>query len=273
MTEQEWLTSDNPQRMLSWLGGVYPVGGSGTDELGQPCALKVTDRKLRLFACACTRRLWGQLPDLARRAVEAGESFADGRLTSKGRGLAMNAADRTPADDIQSRTRAYACLRSDAATGAREAISFLGTKAIFAGQAVLLRDVVGNPWRPVDSPYEWVPSRWGGEYEFRKAWLTPQVLSLATATYEERLGRECEECDGGFLPKTGMPDAGMVSRCPDCHGTGRIEDGLLDPAHLAVLSDALEEAGCDSVDMLCHLRSPGPHVRGCWAIDHVLGKE
>jgi hypothetical protein len=38
------------------------------------------------------------------------------------------------------------------------------------------------------------------------------------------------------------------------------------------LADALEEAGCDSADLLGHLRGPGPHVRGCWAVDLILGK-
>ena len=37
--------------------------------------------------------------------------------------------------------------------------------------------------------------------------------------------------------------------------------------------DALEEARCDDEALLSHLRSPGPHVRGCWALDLVLGKE
>jgi hypothetical protein len=32
-------------------------------------------------------------------------------------------------------------------------------------------------------------------------------------------------------------------------------------------------AGCTDADILSHLRSPGPHVRGCWAVDLVLGKE
>jgi hypothetical protein len=48
--------------------------------------------------------------------------------------------------------------------------------------------------------------------------------------------------------------------------------GLLDPARLAVLSDALEEAGCADAELLSHLRSAGPHVRGCWALDLVLGR-
>jgi hypothetical protein len=42
---------------------------------------------------------------------------------------------------------------------------------------------------------------------------------------------------------------------------------------LPILADALEEAGCMNTDMLGHLRSPGPHVRGCWAVDLVLAKE
>jgi hypothetical protein len=41
---------------------------------------------------------------------------------------------------------------------------------------------------------------------------------------------------------------------------------------LPILADALEEAGCDDTDILSHLRSPGPHARGCWPVDALLGK-
>ncbi len=41
---------------------------------------------------------------------------------------------------------------------------------------------------------------------------------------------------------------------------------------LPILADALEEAGCDNADMLSHCRGPGPHVRGCWVVDLLLGK-
>jgi hypothetical protein len=71
------------------------------------------------------------------------------------------------------------------------------------------------------------------------AWQTPTILALAQAAYDNRT-----------LPAGG-----------------------LDPARLAVLADALEEAGCDNADILSHLRSPGPHVRGCHALDLLLGKE
>jgi hypothetical protein len=42
--------------------------------------------------------------------------------------------------------------------------------------------------------------------------------------------------------------------------------------HLGVLADALEDAGCDNAEILGHLRGPGPHVRGCWVVDLILGK-
>jgi hypothetical protein len=93
-----------------------------------------------------------------------------------------------------------------------------------AVQVALFRCIFGNPFCPVSlSP----------------AWLTPAVLKLAQAAYDDRL-----------LPS-----------------------GLLDNTRLAVLADALEEGGCSNADLLSHLRGPGPHVRGCWALDLVLGKE
>jgi hypothetical protein len=53
----------------------------------------------------------------------------------------------------------------------------------------------------------------------------------------------------------------------------RLPEGALDKDRLAVLADALEEAGCTDPDILAHCRGPGPHVRGCWVIDLLLGKE
>ena len=51
-----------------------------------------------------------------------------------------------------------------------------------------------------------------------------------------------------------------------------LPSGHLDQGHLAVLADALEDAGCNEAELLGHLRSAGPHVKGCWAVDAVLGK-
>lgn len=42
---------------------------------------------------------------------------------------------------------------------------------------------------------------------------------------------------------------------------------------LPILADALEVAGCMNRDILDHCREPGPHARGCWVVDLVLGKK
>ncbi|AWM42432.1 hypothetical protein C1280_28660 [Gemmata obscuriglobus] len=51
---------------------------------------------------------------------------------------------------------------------------------------------------------------------------------------------------------------------------GIYDEGAFD--RLPILADALQDAGCDSDDILNHCRGPGPHVRGCWVVDLVLGK-
>jgi hypothetical protein len=87
-----------------------------------------------------------------------------------------------------------------------------------AVQLALMRDVFGNPFRPVT---------------FDPAWRTAAAVSLARQMYESR--------DFGNMP---------------------------------ILADALEDAGCDSADILTHCRDPKQvHVRGCWVVDLVLGKE
>jgi hypothetical protein len=51
-----------------------------------------------------------------------------------------------------------------------------------------------------------------------------------------------------------------------------LPEGTLDPARLALLADALEDAGCTDAELLGHLRGPGPHVRGCRALDLITGR-
>jgi hypothetical protein len=66
---------------------------------------------------------------------------------------------------------------------------------------------------------------------------------------------------------------GLVRRLAEAaYGERTLPEGTLDPGRLAVLADALEDAGCTDADLLGHLRGPGPHVRGCWAIDVLVGR-
>jgi hypothetical protein len=66
---------------------------------------------------------------------------------------------------------------------------------------------------------------------------------------------------------------GTVRRIAEAiYADRKMPEGTLDNARLAVLADALEESGCQDVQILGHLRWGGDHVRGCWALDLVLGK-
>ena len=77
MNQLEWLASVDPAAMLEW-AAAQDVAGAGYSVVG------VSDRKLRLFACACVRQCWHLLTDeRSRRAVEVAERFADGLATSR----------------------------------------------------------------------------------------------------------------------------------------------------------------------------------------------
>jgi hypothetical protein len=52
--------------------------------------------------------------------------------------------------------------------------------------------------------------------------------------------------------------------------TGIYDERAFD--RMPILADALQDAGCDNADILNHCRGPGPHVRGCWVVDLLLGK-
>jgi hypothetical protein len=248
MTEREWLDCADPEPMLRLL-------------LESPAR---SERKLRLFACACVRRSWASLTDpRSREAVKVAERFADGRASE---GLLLSANEEAhdgwdgQEDEViwtaaaailvthpnarQAAVDAARCAAAHfAGTGWRAsvdaAMSFAATRlaepprdspawAERRGQAALLRCVFGpSPFRRVPLPRSVL------------AWSGGLLAGLAEAAYEHRL----------------------------------VPGGELDPQRLAVLADALEEAGCTDADTLDHLRGGGPHFRGCWPVDLCLCKE
>jgi hypothetical protein len=204
---------------------------------------RASDRGLRLFACACVRRFWSSLVDQrSRKAVEVSELFADGLAREEDLLATSDAA-----------WRVYYRVASSGTARVRQ--------AAYGAAAATLR--IPNPDNP-DPSWKQGAAAAASTLVFRKntepllqchllwdvmgnpfrpvtldpAWRTPAVVSLAQTTYDER-----------HLPA-----------------------GTLDADRLAVLTDALEESGCDNADILSHLRGPGPHVRGCWAVDLLLGK-
>jgi hypothetical protein len=67
-------------------------------------------------------------------------------------------------------------------------------------------------------------------------------------------------------------DGTVVRLAQSAYEERHLPAGLLDNARLVVLADALEEASCDNAEILSHCRGPGPHVRGCWVVDLLLGR-
>ena len=141
-------------------------------------------------------------------------------------------------------------------------------------QANIIRDVLGNPFRLYDKRCRLLPLQ-PEQYDTnpRVDWLTPTVLALTKAAYEEQTRRKCEKCCGkGRLYSSRVCD-GCSQDGGKTHGDGYINNGTLDSDRLAILADALDDFGCRDEEVLSHLRSSSPHFRGCWILDLLLGKE
>jgi hypothetical protein len=189
MTEAEWLAGADQTPMLQFL------------------EWKASDRKSRLFATAVARK--SPYSSEIEWWVEIAEQFADGRAELREVSFARErrAAMFTPA------ILAAWVLSHEMVASCIQISPLLQRDAQAAG---FLRDIFGNPFRPVT---------------FDTSWRTDTALTLARQMYESR--------DFGAMP---------------------------------ILADALQDAGCEDEQVLSHCRDPGPHVRGCWVVDLLLGK-
>jgi len=258
MTEQEWLTSKDPIAMLDWVMQLH---------------FRPSDRKLRLVACACSRLDARGKNHL--EAIEAVETHADGH-------------------DIDLNPHSNWTIASPEYSPARM-LSYLLTDAGFVGKgkqiADILRDIIGNPFQPVTLPLgETIPCK--ACSVFRGA--DDDFMTFKVA---------CNVCrNSGRVVGPSPVLTPLVLQLAEAVYTVRTGTGTLDNDVLAVLSDALEEAGLEEMycplckgrpqrtraeyficidhneivvehPILAHLREPGPHYRGCWAVDLLLGKE
>jgi hypothetical protein len=233
MTEHEWQTSDDAKRML------YLLSGEELHEDGHILPLcgkrlvfrPLTRRKSMLFACACCRLIWPLLvDDRSRNAVIVAEHFADGEASDEelqqADSLARNAWLDLASSDLSS--AAYLAWGRQAHHAVRDGPRLIPTTTL----ANLLRDVVGNPFRPLPPRSRKRAGNWGKQLESWVAWSAGTIPALAHTIYDD--------CHFDLLP---------------------------------VLADALEEAGCLDPDILAHCHQLGQHVRGCWVVDLLLGKE
>ncbi len=220
MTEAEWLASANPLPMLDYLLTGRPETGDTLEPRPSGIGYRptggrlpvVTERKLRLFAVACCYGVSEELGQDAETCVEWNSG---------------------PAHDAANWARGW--------VGDQK-------KPTLLARAALLREVFGNPWRPVKLPTQKrliVAENVAGDSDYH---------GPATATIEE---------------------------CPwltwNDHLIPKIAQSIYSSEHLwddmPALADALLDAGADDETLLDHCRNGGPHVRGCWALDLLLGKE
>jgi hypothetical protein len=230
MAEGEWQTCGEPQLMLESLPG------------------DVSERKLRLFACACVRRTWHLLSNhQSREAVEVVERYADSqallRELEQARERAWSVSgdfDRASdemegppdgcfqAESFAAGAVATACRFAD---GYPYLVHVTGT-AFSVGEAAWHAAVGAG--RPAEAPAireaEWLAQAdlirevFGYPFHpvpFRPGWRTADAVGLAQGVYEDR----------------------AFDRLP-------------------ILADALMDAGCEDEQILAHCRSEGPHVRG-----------
>jgi hypothetical protein len=226
MTEVEWLAATDPTLMQKFLG--------------QFLGSRMSDRKLRLFSCACCRRVWNFVrSELLESALDTLERYVDGavskkRLSETGKACAAFRDQHWDETGKEEEICVAGELLNASTTKQRRQVIALGDSAAHAYawakvgdfnnrladeracQSLLLRDIFGNPFRRVSVD---------------PAWLTSTVVALANGIYAER----------------------AFDRMP-------------------ILADALQDAGCDNDDVLTHCRGDGPHVRGCWVVDMLLGK-
>lgn len=290
MTETEWLVSTDPAAMLRHLAAprlqevvARPAGQVNTWDVEHRYeVLPVSDRKLRLFACACwhaapPERLTPKWLESLLQLEELAEGIRTG-FTRQVEGFISATIDTTE------------LMRWVSGLWTGENISDSQRETNRRAAAALARDIF-NPFRQQGCQWSGTPrddtkckthgetliKTNGGVYvcpnytaPFRQEWRTATVVNVAQAIYD---GRCFEDIDilADALEDAGCTDASILEHCrgqdlwetcPSC------EDQSPDPE-----TNAIECRQCDCTGMMPDEDAEPMHVRGCWVVDLILGKE
>jgi hypothetical protein len=193
------------------------------------------ERKVRLFNAAICRRFWNRLPDASRAILAESESLADGLSRASSSELNRRANDVVSSFDRQYPHKEFPSAEIRIRRDAAAAVCY----------AVIPNELFGA------IGYFWD--------------IDPAEKEPQTHIIRDIFGNP-------FRPMTVDPswlawNNAAVSTLAQSIYDERAFD------RLPLLADALAAAGCTNEEILAHCRSGGEHVRGCWLVDLVLGKE
>jgi hypothetical protein len=281
MTEHEWMACEDPIAMVEFLRGSPTEQDAVTwwnqrSQFAEPA--KGKDRKFRQFACACCRHIWCRIPEPCNRdAVAAVEEYLDGWL---------------PGPLLEEAFRASSAVEwKEDGSGRRSepgywAVKYLGRgfyKMTAAASALLVCSQVAfmpDEAYGREARHEFDVCYYPAAGVFLRPFRWPSPLPAAVEQECVAQAGLLRDIFGNpFHPSPPLPadvlawNDRLVSRLAQAAYDERHLPGwTLDPGRLGLLADALLDAGCDAEELLEHLRGPGPHVRGCWALDVILGK-
>jgi hypothetical protein len=278
MTEIEWQECTDPIAMVEFLRG-SPTGEDTVTWANNRWQIDTpptgNDRKFRLFACACCRRIWEHIPEPCNRdAVVAVEDFVEGRLDGGVLSTALTASSAVEWKEDGSGRRSEPGYW---------AVKYLGRgfyKMTAAASALLISSLVvclANGEYGREAGEEFASSYYMHAGVFLRPFRWPEPIPAGVAT-ELATQAALLRCIFGnpFAPvdfDSAWRTLTILSLAQAAYDVRILPVGTLDPDQLLVLSDALEDAGCANHDILAHLRDPEPHGRGCWGVDWILGKE
>ncbi len=204
-----------------------------------PFVRKGSARKLRLYACACFSALQREplqlkLPEEVLQLVAVAEQLADGK--------------------------AKEAERSKAVRSAAKWLNELGTFRA-AARKTLEKDAYKAATLTVDSMVEEY-TEMEDERGLEEIDRIVEINEVLSPELREIFGNPFHPVK--FNKKWRTSDVKLLAE-------GIYKEKSFD--RTPILADALQDAGCDNEDLLDHLRETGSHVRGCWALDLVLGKE